>query len=331
MSISFGVAGTGWVAAEYLKWISRHPDGKVAGVVSRNPDRAERVLETWGIDGKVFESYETMVNSPDVDAVVLCSTPDVRPAQAVYAAERDKHLIIEKPVALDRQSLHDMAASIGKRDICTSVSFVLRWNPLFDTIKSLIGVGALGSVFMAEVDYWHHFGAPRWDTTRALGGSSLLTAGCHAVDALRYFAGEVRSVTAVSHRHPDTVCEFDPNVLAMLTLKNGGMGKVSSLLHCRTPYKFSIRLHGDQGTMIDNRIYSRLFPGQTDYVEIPTILPDSGDVAHHPFKEEIADFIRSAAERTATKCDFRDAFRSMEVCFAIDESMATGGKTVMLS
>jgi predicted dehydrogenase len=107
-------------------------------------------------------------------------------------------------------------------------------------------------------------------------------------------------------------------------MKNGGIGKVSSALECKTPYKFNVHLLGEKGSIINNQLFSHKLPGQTDYATIPTITPDSGDVSHHPFADEIADFVQAVRHRTTSRCDFFDAFKSMEVCFAIDESIATG-------
>lgn len=327
--IRFLVAGTGWVAGEYLRAILDHQDAELRGVVSRNVDSARERLQAIGIDTELYSSFSEAVADPQVDAVVLCSTPDVRPQQAIMAAREGKHLVIEKPVALDRERLSEMAEAIGKYNVRTVVGFVLRWNPLFSVIKSLVEDDAIGRIFMAQADYWHHVGPQyaqyRWSSKRSLGGSSLLSAGVHAVDAVRYFAGDIQEVTGYSCRTwTDSEYEFDPNVIAILKLKNGGIGKISSSLECRTPYKFNLHLLGERGAIMDNRVYSHKLPGQTDYATIPTILPDSGDVEHHPFREEIGDFIQSIQTGKQTRCDFSDALKSMEACFAIDESVVTG-------
>jgi UDP-N-acetyl-2-amino-2-deoxyglucuronate dehydrogenase len=334
MTAKFVVAGTGWVAGEYFKAILDHPEAEVHGVISRDGSHAAARLQELGIDSKVYGSFEEAAGDPEVDAMVLCSTPEVRPEQAILAARNGKHLVIEKPVALDKESLWKMAEAIEEHQVRTVVGFVLRWNPMFDTVRSLIDDDALGRIFMAQADYWHHIGPQydqyRWSSKKELGRSSTLSAGCHAVDAIRYFAGDVEEVTAYScGTWPDSDYEFDPNVIAMLRLSNGGIGKVSSSLECKTPYRFNLQLLGEKGTIMDNRLFSHKLPGQTDYATIPTISPDSGDVSHHPFKEEIEDFVRSLQSGEPTRCDFSDAFKTMEVCFAVDESAALG-KSVAL-
>ncbi|MEF3305817.1 Gfo/Idh/MocA family protein [Paenibacillus sp. GYB003] len=333
-TLRFAVVGTGWVAGEYLKAISKRADAEVVAVVSQNEEHAKSRLAELGIGARISASYEDTVKSSDVDAVVLCSMPGSRPEQAVLAAQHGKHLVIEKPLAMDRAGLWSMANALEKHPVHTVVSFVLRWNPSFANTKALIDDDAIGRVYMAQIDYWHHvgpqYGQYRWSKTLAQGGSSILSAGCHAVDAVRYFAGDITEVTAYSCRTwADSDYEFDPNAIAIFKLKNGGVGKVSSSLECKTPYKFNVHLLGEKGAIMNNQLFSHKLPGQKDYAVIPTILPDSGDVSHHPFVEEIDDFVVSLRNGTTTRCDFFDAYKSMEVSFAIDESIATG-KSVTL-
>lgn len=335
MKVRFGIAGTGWVAGEYVKSIRSHPDSILVGGYGNNPERAKAFFSGDDGETRTYSSFEQMAEDPDIDAIVLCGMPDVRPSQAVLAAERGKHLVLEKPLALDKESLWSMAEAVEKSGVRAVSSFVLRWNPLFRTIKALIDDDALGRIFMANLDYWHHigpqYGQYRWSSTKELGGSSVLSAGCHAVDALRYFAGDVEEVMAYSnHTWADSQYGFEPNTVAILKLASGGIAKVSSSLECKTPYKFNIHLLGEKGSVMNNQLFTHKLPGQRDYATIPTILPDSGDVTHHPFGDEIADFIAALQGGTKTKCEWSDAFRSMDVCFAIDEA-AAAGRPVRLS
>ncbi|WP_020620314.1 Gfo/Idh/MocA family protein [Paenibacillus daejeonensis] len=336
MTVKFAVAGTGWVAGEYLKAIHGHAGAQVHTVVTSDRGRGEAKLTELGLEGvAVSTDFEAVVQNPEIDAIVLCSMPGVRPQQAILAAQHGKALILEKPMALDLASMDRMGEALAKYPVKTAVSFVLRWNPTFDMIKALIDDNALGRVFMAQVDYWHHIGPHydqyRWNITREVGVSSILSAGCHAVDAVRYFAGDITEVTAYScGTWSDSEYEYDPNAIAIFKLANGGIGKVSSSLECKTPYKFNIHLLGEKGSIMDNQLFSTTkLPGQTDYATIPTILPNSGDVSHHPFVMEIHEFVDALQHDKAIRCDFQEAYRSMRACFAIDESIATG-KTIKL-
>lgn len=334
MTIKFVVAGTGWIAGEYVQSVANHPSGELYGVVSRDIGRAEAILSEQGLEARVFDSYQDVVEDPEVDAIVLCSTPEVRAERAILAAEHGKHVVIEKPLAMNKQELFMMADAFKKHPVVTVCGFVLRWNPMFDMAKTFIDEDALGRIFMAQLDYWHHVGPQyaqyRWSSQKELGGSSVLSGGCHAVDALRYFVGEVEEVVGYSnHTWSDSEYGFDPNTAALLKMKNGGIANVSSVLECVTPYKFNVRLLGEKGSLMNNKLYTNKIPGQTDYTTIPTVLPDSGDVSHHPFTEEINDFVNAIQNNTKTRSDFFDGYKTMELCFAIDEAVATGQKVTL--
>ena len=143
----------------------------------------------------------------------------------------------------------------------------------------------------------------------------FLVGGCHAIDALRWFAatGEFEAATpvevfavaggrrkgsvprvqpAVEHLDRDAPpMEYDGLEMALVKFDNGVVGKVSVNAECIMPYRFPLRIFGDLGSVFDNRIWSHKYPGQTDWVELPTILPDSSNVAHHPFQAEIDHFV----------------------------------------
>lgn len=328
-TLKFAVVGTGWVAGEYLKAIRSRQDTEVYAVVSRNEEHAKQKLSEYGTEARIYTDYAEAVQDPNVDAVVLCSTPDMRPEQTVLAAQHGKHIVIEKPLSMDREGLWRMADAIERSSVHTVASFVLRWNPSFQNTRTLIQDDAIGRPYMVNIDYWHHvgpqYGQYRWSKSKANGGSSMLSAGCHAVDAVRFFAGDIEEVTAYSCRTWDhSEYEFDPNAIAIFKLKNGGIGKVSSSLECKTPYKFNVHILGEKGAIMNNQLFTHKLPGQTDYATIPTISPDSGDVSHHPFTEEIDNFVQAIRSNSSTLCEFGDAFKTMEVCFAIDESIASG-------
>ena len=159
----------------------------------------------------------------------------------------------------------------------------------------------------------------------------MLLGGCHGVDALRWFAGdEIAEVSAFSHNVGGRF-EFDANVVATVRFRGGAIGKTSALFDCQMPYSFNIDLAGTEGTLRDNRVWSKkLFPGQTAWATVPTILPDSADVEHHPFDAEINHFVDCIREDRESHCNIADAYNTHEVCLAIDRSIELGGQPVKL-
>ncbi len=324
-----GIIGAGWVSGEHIKAYIQNPHTTVMGIYSRNPVTAQNKLTELNVDGKVYSSLDEMINDPDIDILSVCSPPDVHCSQVVQAARAGKHLVIEKPLAMNFEDVKLMEKEILKAGVTSIVSFVLRWNPMFETTKNLLQDDTIGKVMYMECDYWHwigpHYKQYEWAKTKSAGGDSLLSAGCHAVDALRWFGGEVKEVFGYSASGLEgSDYEFDPNLVAVLQFESGAIGKVSSMLECKTPYIFNLQILGQKGTILNNKVYSHKYPGQSGYLEYPTILPDSGDVTHHPFVNEIDHFIDCLINGTQPITNITDAAKTMEVCFAVNQSVATG-------
>ncbi len=325
-----GIVGAGWVSGEHIKAYASNDNARVVGIYSRTAERAKAKLEECGVEGKVFSSFDELLASPDIDIVSICSPPSVHAEQVIAAASAGKHIVIEKPVAMSIADVRKMQKAVQDAGVSTVVSFVLRWNPMFETTKELLADDAIGKLMYLECDYWHwigpHYGQYAWSRTKEAGGSSLLSAGCHAVDALRWFGGDIVEVFGYNAPHfPGSDYEFEPNMVALLRFANGATGKISSLLECTTPYIFNVKLFGEKGTIRNNKVYStKKYPGQLDYLEYPTILPDSGDVTHHPFQAQIDHFIDCLLKGVPSHTDINDALKTMEVCFAIDQSLETG-------
>lgn len=329
-----GILGAGWVAGEYVKAFRDHPLTRVVGIYNRTPGKATRLMGSLGVDGKEYASVDEFFDDEEINIVVSCTPPDVRPDHVVRAAQTGRHVVIEKPVALDMEGVERIYNAIRESGVKSVTSFVLRWNPELQTTKALIDQGVLGDPIYLEASYWHPLkkiypGYP-WMVNKPQGGSSLLTAGCHAVDAMRFFAGDITEVVAFSRPYainPDY--EFDPVIAATVKFANGAVGTVSSVLDADTPYIFNTRYFGTGGTVQNNRVYSsKYFPGATDYFEYATIRPDSGDVDHHPFVPEVEHFIDCIENNVESHASIYDSAKSMAVCFAIDESAAKGGAVV---
>jgi predicted dehydrogenase len=151
----------------------------------------------------------------------------------------------------------------------------------------------------------------------------LLTAGCHAVDGLRWFVGkravEVFAYSNVSPKNP-LGYEYEPNSLTLVKFEGGTLGKVASSVECLQPYIFNIQLVGDQGTIRNNQVFSKRWTGQKGWATFPTVLPDSGDVSHHPFADEVSHFVDCIQSGRESHCNLEDAVHTHEICFASEIS-----------
>jgi len=149
---------------------------------------------------------------------------------------------------------------------------------------------------------------------------------------VRYLGGDIAEVSA--YAAPPKLnhdFEYPPVIVASMRFANGAVGKLSTLLEGDTPYIFNTRLFGTAGTIQNNAVFSSThYPGALGYWEFPTIKPDNADVTHHPFAGEIAHFVDCIERDVESHCSIQDAYKSMAVCFAIDESAARGGQPVLV-
>jgi predicted dehydrogenase len=351
---TFGVLvhGAGWVSTQHLAAYARNPATRVVAVSSRSIDSARRRAAEAGLpDAACYDDFDRALAHPGVDLVSLCTPQHVHAANVLAAARAGKHLVIEKPVATTPDDLYRMRDAVRRAGVKTVVGFVLRWNPLFRRIKKMLAAGELGRPYYVEADYLSHNGSwwSGWEDARtvAQGVSAMLVGGCHAVDALRWFAapGEFEAarpveVFAVSGGYrKGRTREYDPRThawaegkppmeydgleVALVRFDNGAVGKISVNADCVMPYAFPLRIFGDRGTVIDHRVWAPTGPGPAAWAEIPGVRPDSSDVSHHPFQGEIDHVVDCLRQGVESHCNLEDAIRTHEVVFAALECYRT--------
>jgi len=347
------IHGAGWVSSQHIAAFENNPSTKVVAISSRSLDSAQR--QAGGIDREGIGVYDDLARALDhdgVDIVAVCTPQHVHCENVLTIAAAGKHIVIEKPAAISMEQLYAMREAVDRAGVGTIVSFVLRWNPLFQSLKRLIAEDALGAPYYVEADYLSHNGSwwSGWNDARTAeqGVSAMLVAGCHAIDAARWFAakGEFEAATPVEvysvsggyrkgttrEYNPITndwtndapPMEYDGLEVALVHFDNGAVGKVSVNADCIMPYRFPLRIFGPQGTVMDGRVWSHTYAGQTKWVELPEIQPDSSDVAHHPFNAQIDHFVDCLERGVESHCNLHDATKTHEVVFAALKCYETG-------
>jgi predicted dehydrogenase len=191
------------------------------------------------------------------------------------------------------------------------------------------------------VDYYHAvgpwYGQFEWNVNEEGGGSSLISAGCHALDLLRWYMDapveEVTSYSTATENEQFEPYEYDTTAVTILRFDDGSVGKVASVLDALQPYYFRMHLVGSQGTVLDDKFYSEELPGldRDQWSELGTPVVDSGDVEHHPYLPQFRAFVDSLNEgETMPRTGFQEAFESHRVIYAADRS-AEEGRPVSLS
>lgn len=335
-----GIVGYGWVAGAHIAAINATAHAQVTAVFSsRKLDEAE-LSEKHGSPIKCFTDYDAFLKS-NIDIVDICSMPAQHRNQAVAAAEAKKHIILEKPMAMNMQDCRDIVAAAEKNKVKGCVCFECRYSGQFVSTKALLDEGLLGDLHYAEVDYYHGigpwYGQFRWNVGKEHGGSALLTAGCHALDALLLVMGdEVESVTSISTKSKSDIFapyEYDTSSVTLVHFKGGKIGKCAAIVDCLQPYYFHVHLVGSQGSLLDDKFHSmKLHTNKHAWSKLAMKMLDSGDVSDHPYQSQFEAFFQALDKgQEMPLTSFKDSLRSFEVLFAADKSAAEGGRPVKLS
>jgi len=334
-----GIIGYGWVATAHIDAINKSEDAQVTAIFSSRELDDQEVSTQWGSEITTYTDLDEMLADQSLHIVSICSYPNQHKNQAVRAAQAGKHLILEKPLALSWEDCLEIQHAVQEAGVKSCVCFECRYSNQFKVTKSILDQGMLGDLHYGEVDYYHGigpwYGQFRWNVKKDPGGSSLLSAGCHAMDALLFCMNdEVVEVTSYNTKSTSDIFspyEYNTSSVTILKFKNGAVGKCASSIDCLQPYYFPPHLCGSQGSLLDNKFHSmRMETDKNAWSTLAMKLLDSGDVSDHPYLDQFNAFfeaISNDVEMPLTSLD--QAMKSFEVVFAADRS-AEEGRTVQI-
>ena len=330
--LNVGIIGYGWAASAHIDAINHGTGGRVTTICSSRPLDANELSTKHGTPLKVVNDVATLLADPTIAVVSITGYPWNHAVLAIAAAEAGKHIILEKPMVLTLPDLRRVENAVRAAGVTFCICFECRWSSQFLGIKAMLDERKLGRVHYGEVDYYHGsgpwYGQYRWNVTKRGGGSSLLSAGGHALDALLLcMDGEVEEVSAYATQSANPVFqkyEYPTTSVTLLKFKDGRVGKCASVIDCVQPYYFHTHLVGSEGSILDQKFalntpdYDRKSWTPSDMQPI-----DSGDVADHPYRAQFDAFFAAVREgRPMPLSGLREAVATHEVIFAADRSIA---------
>ena len=231
-AIKVGVIGLGRIAeAVHLPGLERSPNAEIHALCDTDESRLNQLGDRYRVaPDRRFRNFMDLVALPELQAVDV-ATPNFAHFEPVVAAfANGKHLLVEKPVALDYPQALEMEKRAGTSGVRTMVCFSFRFHPAVRFARSIIEEGGVGKVLTVYVEYLKSaaFDASRgleWRFQKELAGSGVLgDLGSHMVDLASFLAGDITSVCsatgiAVSERR---------------RLDADGMGRVSTDDCCTT-------------------------------------------------------------------------------------------------
>ena len=322
------VWGAGWVSGEHLKAYMANPSTQVVAIGSRTKEGARAKAQELGLSCEVYDNLGEMLKRADLNVVSICTPNDQHVADLIQCARAGKHTLVEKPLALSISDYVRARDIVRQTGVKTLVGFELHWNPYVVLLRNLVHDGTLGDVVFLEAGYFSEQGpwwpGFAWGITKKQGGTVIAAAGCHAVDLLCSFGGEVDEVFAYYARRNRQDYEYEPTISGVIKFKNGIVGSLSASFEVHAPYVFPLVIGGSKGSVRDGKLHADRFAGQTDWIALPTVYPDTPQVTHHPFPEEINHFVDCILQDRESFLSAENISNSAQTGLALDLSAATG-------
>jgi predicted dehydrogenase len=244
--LRLGILGGANIAKQFTRDVKPSEAVSIVAVASRSEENAKAFADANGI-GAWFSSYEAMLASPDIDAVYIPLPNSLHAEWAVKAAEHGKHILCEKPLALDRAEAERMFDAADRHDVMLLESFPFYFQPQTAAMMSLIGEGAIGSVrsVQASFGFTVQNAATNIRMKPELGGGALLDAGSYPLSLIRLIMGAApQSVHAVANWTDSNV---DISLMATLIYADGRRAQLSCAMDGAN-HRFAT-IVGSQGTI----------------------------------------------------------------------------------
>ncbi len=194
--LKVGLIGAGNIAENaHMPAYARCMNAEVVAIVDINFERAKRLAEKHNISN-VFSSTEEMLNSVDVDAVDVCVWNDGHSDVTITAAKAGKHILCEKPMAMNLEKALDMEKAVRDAGVHFMLAVPNRFATPNQIARGLFDDGTLGDVYYGKTSYIRRRGTPTgWFTDKKTsGGGPIIDIGVHRIDAAWYVMGTPKPV-----------------------------------------------------------------------------------------------------------------------------------------
>lgn len=337
MTIKFAVIGTGFGTIVHIPAILDCPDAEVVAVCSAHEERSRETAKRFGIP-KWSTDYREAIALPEVDAVAIATPAYLHHPMAMTAIEAGKHVLCEKPMALNAAECREMFQAAEAHGLTHMVCFEFRWTPARAYMKHLIDEGFIGPI--RHINMSMHLPARggslaspylNWAAQRKYGGGMLMALGSHYVDMFRWFMGEPSGVFGQLYTHgPEReggVADADDAFVFTLRARSGAWASVTASMAAPFGTGSRIEVYGSTGALFHG--YPSFNPSPRDtlwgardgeegthQIAIPPeFFPfdDDRDVRMMPFRLMLAEFVKSVQSGKPVAPSFEDGLRVQEV------------------
>jgi predicted dehydrogenase len=325
--IRYGILGFGHHARKRL--MPAFAGAQVTGMWRRDPAKAQADAREFHIP-HVFDSAEDLCASPDIDAVFIVSPDALHLPHVLLAAQHGKHVLCEKPLALNAGEVERMLFATSAGGVVFGVAQNMRYNASVQLIREWIAEGRIGQPLLANSQFCYSAEkSPRawiYDPSLATGGP-IGDVAIHCLDGLRYvLATDITEVSTLAHKDAQSG-EVESHAVVAMAFGNGAMGAVT--VTTRGSYRSLIEITGETGVILCEN-------GLTVDHPVDVVLYRQDKVAAHQrvsnadaYTRMIDSFSAAIEGRGTYLATGEDGLHNQRVLDAAYESWRTGAKQIV--
>ena len=330
----FGLVGAGGIGKLRARALEKTSGCRLTAVA--DVDRV-RAIEVAG-SAAIFEDYRDLLDSDQVDAVIVSTQPNLHHEVVIRSLAAGKHVLCEKPLSTDPGSCKEMVDAAREADRVLATGFNIRFYPAIQFVKRALMSGAIGELDHIRAFAGHtglsEFGAPWMYDRKVVGGGTLMDNGIHMIDLTRYLLGEVEEVYGIATGNVWKIDGSEDNGFAMLRSPQGKVATLHTTWSEWKGYGFHIEAYGDRGM-----VRARYGPMMNTLIRMDKLggrrkrslkLYPLGSIMEKlrgwqwtvvkSFQQELAHFMRLADGQPSDIADGFAGLRAVEIAHAVYQS-----------
>jgi len=250
--IKFAVVGCGNIGSRHLAVINDEDNAELVAICDIDEKKCQIESEKYGVP--YFLDYDDMLVQVEADILSICTPHGLHKEMAIKAAERKRHTLVEKPMALSVSDCDEMNASALKNGVKLFVVKQNRFSTPIALAKEALDSGRLGRVFMVQCNVlWNrhegYYSDSVWRGKKELEGGALYTQVSHFIDLLVWWFGELKRTKTITSTLMHNI-EIEDCGVSGLEFKNGVLGSLTwTTCVYNKNYEGRITIIGEHGTI----------------------------------------------------------------------------------
>ena len=189
-TVNWGILSTAKIGREkVIPAMQKGEVSRVLGIASRDQASAQKTADALGIP-RAYGSYEALLADPEIHAIYNPLPNHLHVPWSIKALEAGKHVLCEKPIALDTKEAETLLAARDRSGLVVAEAFMVRYTPWWQRVRALVREGRLGRVSAIQTAFSYFLDDPQnIRNLPEIGGGGLMDIGCYAIATARYLWG----------------------------------------------------------------------------------------------------------------------------------------------